>query len=268
MTELFTLQQRQDIYDTLLQQFVNDTRITGVISFGATENAFADDNSGINLLIIIEKPSIIDIIFTLWVKRLEILFKSDTPFTFIINNDLNNLSILLSNYLQISVQFRALSRFFLVGTDWCLMFDRDEHVLNYLDKRAKNREHHIKSTYITHMGTIWNPIVSCVRELRRRNLWKAIAELEIIRKHMVEIAGLRHLEFTQDYINMDLLPEMFLVQLRHTLPTSISETAIRRSLKTTLGMLFAETTALDEQFDTAFTEQLESRLSDFVELYS
>lgn len=268
MTDLFTPQQRQDIYDTLVHQFENDTRITGIISFGATDNAFADDNSGIDLLIIIEKPSIIDIVFTLWVKRLQTLFKSDTPFNFIINNDLNRLSILLDNYLQLSFQFRALSRFYLVGTDWCLIFDRNEHVLNYLDKRSKSREQYVKSTYITHMGTIWNPIVGCVRELRRRNLWKAVSELEILRNHMVEIAGLRHLEFTQDYINMGLLPEMFLVQLRHTLPTSINETAIRRSLKITLGMLFAETIALDEQFDTAFTEQLESRLSDFVELYS
>ena len=118
------------------------------------------------------------------------------------------------------------------------------------------------------MGTIWKPVVSCVRELRRRNLWKAIAELEILRRQMVEIAGVRHLEFTQGYINMELLPEMFLVQLRHTLPTNINETAIRRSLKITLKMLFAETIILDEQFDTTYTQELEGRLSNFVELYS
>ncbi len=39
-------------------------------------------------------------------------------------------------------------------------------------------------------------------------------------------------------------------------------------LKITLGMLFAETIALDEQFNTTYTQQLESRLSEFVELYS
>jgi hypothetical protein len=268
MTELFTPQQRQDVYDTLLNQFKNDDRITGILSLGAADTAFADDNSGITLLIIIEKPSIIDIVFTLWVKRLEKLFNSQTSFSFIINDNLNNLSILLDNYLQISFQFRAVNRFHLVGTDWCVVFDRHEYVRNYLGKRTKTREQHVKTLYKTHMGMIWNPIVSCVRELRRRNLWKAVAELEILRKHMVEIAGLRHLEFTQDYVNMKSLPEMFLDQLRHTLPTSISETAIRRSLKITLSMLFAETAILDEQCDTSYTQQLERRLSDFVELYS
>lgn len=268
MTDLFTLQERQDNYETLLNQFIDDDRITGILSLGATDTALADDNADIKLLIIIEKPSIIDIVFTLWVKRLENVFKSETPFNFIINKDLNKLSILLDNYLQITIQFRAVNRFYLVGTDWCLVFDRKGDVGTYLDKRTKTREHYVKTIYQAHMNTIWNPVVGCVRELRRQNLWKAIAELEILRKHTVEIAGLRHLEFTQDYVNMGSLPEMFLVQLRHTLPTSISETAIRRSLKITLGLLFAETTALDEQFDTAYTQQLESRLSDFVELYS
>jgi len=268
MTELFTPQQRQDCYNTLRNHFQADDRITGILSLGGSEKIFTDDNAGIDLLVIIEKPSIIDIVFTLWVKRLEDLFKAETSFNFILNEDIHKLSILLDNYLQISIQFRAVNRFYLVGTDWSVVFDRHDHIRNYVDKRAKTREHHVKMMYESHMGIIWNPVVSCVRELRRQNLWKAVAELAILRKHTVEIAGLRHLEFTQDYINLDLLPEMFLVQLRHTLPTTVNETAIRRSLKMTLGILFAETIILDEQFDTPYTQQLQNRLSDFVELYS
>jgi len=269
MTNLFTPQHRQTIYDTLLNQFTDDDRITGIFALGAADRVFPDDDAGIDLLIIIEKPSIIDILFTLYIKRLENLFKSESSFDFIINPDLHKLSILLDNYLQVSIQFRAVNRFYLVGTDWILAFDRDGQIRNYLDKRSnKSREHHVKIMYESHMGIIWNPVVSCVREIRRQNLWKAVAELAILRKHTVEIAGLRHLEFTQDFINMGLLPEMFLVQLRHTLPTNISETAIRRSLKTTLGILFSETAALDEQFDTTYTQQLQSRLSDFVELHA
>lgn len=268
MTELFTPQQRQDSYNTLLHQFQADERITGILSLGSANQVFADDNAGIDLLVIIEKPSIIEIVFTLWIKRLEDLFKTETSFNFIFHDDINKFSILLDNYLQISIQFRALNRFYLVGTDWLVLFDRHDHIRNYADKRTKTREHHVKIMYESHMNIIWNPVVSCVRELRRQNLWKAVAELAILRKHTVEIAGLRHLEYTQDFVNMDLLPEMFLVQLRHTLPTTVSETAIRRSLKTTLGILFAETIVLDEQFKTSYTEHLQSRLSDFVEIYS
>ena len=268
MTELFTPQQRQDVYDALLSQFQGDKRITGILSLGAAETAFADEHSGITLLVIIEKPSIIDIVFTLWVKRLETLFQPQTSFSFIIDDALHNLSILLDNYLQISCQFRAVNRFHLVGDDWCIVFDRQGHIRHYLDKRAQTREQHVKTTYEARMSLIWHPIVGCVRELRQQNLWKAIAELDILRKHMVEIAGLRHLEFTQDYVNMKSLPEMFLVQLQYTLPTSISQTAIRRSLKLTLGMLFIETAILDEQCGTSYTQQLEARLGEFVELYS
>ena len=268
MTELFTTQQRQDCYNILLDQFQSDERITGILSLGGADRIFADDNAGIDLLVIIEKPSIIDIEFTLWVKRLETVFKAETLFDFILNEELNKLSILLDNYLQISIQFRALNRFYLVGTDWSVVFDRHDHILTYVDKRAKTRKYHVKIIYESHMGIIWNPVVSCVRELRRQNLWKAVAELAILRKHTVEIAGLRHLEFTQDYINMNLLPEMFLIQLERTLPTTVSETDIRSSLKITLSILFAETTLLDEQFGTPYTAQLKTRLSDFVDLYS
>ncbi|PJF34170.1 MAG: hypothetical protein CUN57_00235, partial [Phototrophicales bacterium] len=141
-------------------------------------------------------------------------------------------------------------------------------VQDYLDKRMMTREQHIRITYEQHMQTIWNPVVTCVREINRNNLWKAASELEILRKHMVEIAGLRHLEFTQDYHRMHSLPEMFQVQLRHTLPTSVTPVAIRRALKITLSMLFAETTLLDEHFGTSYTEKLQDRLTQFVELYS
>ena len=268
MTNLFTPQQRQDIYNILLNQFKDDNRITGILSLGSAETPFADDNAEIDLVVIIEKPSIIKILFTLWVKRLEVLLKSETSYNFILNEDSNRLAILLDNFLEINIQFRVVNRFFLVGNDWRVEFDRKGYIRSYLDKRNQTREHYVKTTYETHMGTIWQPVVGCVREIRRQNLWRAIAELEILRRQMVEVAGLRHLEFTQNYINMGLLPEMFLIQLRHTLPTAITETAIRRSLKTTLSMLFIETAALDEHFETAYTEQLQQRLSEFVESYS
>lgn len=256
------------MYDTLLQQLMDDERITGIIAMGSSDMIFADEHDDIELLIIIEKPSIIDIVFTLWVKRFEDLLTDHSSFNFVLRENTHQFWALLDNYLQISVQFRAVNRFNLVGNDWCVVFDRAELIQNYLEKRTKTREQHVQSLYQQHIHSIWKPVAGCVRELRRNNLWKANAELEKLRTHVVEIAGLRHLQFTQDYENMKLLPEMFLVQLRHTLPTTINDNAIRRSLKMALGMLFAETSVLDEQFGTRYTEQLENRLTDFVNLYS
>lgn len=268
MTQLFTSQQRQTIYDIILHQLKNDQRITGIIVLGTRDEPFSHPADSIDLLVIIEKPSIINIVFTLWVKRLEDLFDSEMSFNTIIDEDLNYVALLLDNYLQIGVQFRSVNRFNLVGTDWCVAFDRKNLIQNYLDKRMKTREQHVQALYKSHMLAIWHPVVGCVRELRRENLWKAVAELEILRKHTVEVAGLRYLEFTQDYRNMSQLPEMFLVQLRHTLPTNITPTAIRRSLKITLGLLFAETHVLDEHYNTSYTQDLKRRLNDIVELYT
>jgi len=268
MSMLFTPAQRQNIYDTILNQLMDDNRITGILAIGTKDAVFADADDTIDLLVIIEKPSIIDIVFTLWVKRMEDLFEDQMLFRIILHEDTHQVSILLNNFLQVSVQFRALNRFHLVGDDWCIAFDRSDHIQDYLANRRQTREQHIQATYKRHIRIIWKPIVGCVRELRRDNLWKANAQLEVLRRHLVEIAGLRHLQFTQDYENMDLLPEMFLVQLRHTLPTNISDTGIRRALKVTLGLLFNETTELDMQFDTHYTVELEERLSAFVDTYA
>jgi len=268
MTTLFTPPQRQNIYNTIIEQLKGDDRITGIIAVGAHDSPFTDDDDGIDLLVVIEKPSIIDIVFTLWVKRIEDMFAEHILFDIILDEDANQLSILLDNYLQISVQIRAVNRFHMVGDDWCIVFDRQHNLQSYIDTRRLTHEQHILKTYEQHIHTIWHPIVACVRELRRDNLWKANAELGILRRHVIEIAGLRHSHFTQSYKNMNHLPEMFLVQLRHTLPTNITESAIRRSLKMTLGMLFNETARLDMQFDTDHTAQLEDRLSTFVEAYA
>lgn len=268
MTGLFTPTERQNTYDSLLDQLRQDNRITGVISVGADDVVFTDDDDSIDLLVIIDKPSIIDIVFTLWVKRIEDMFAGRILFDVILNEDIHRLSLLLDNYLQASIQIRAINRFHMVGDDWCIAFDRDNKVQTYLDTRRLSREQHILASYEQHIRTIWYPIVGCVREIRRDNLWKANAELGILRRHVIEIAGLRHLHFTQDYNNMKLLPEMFLVQLRHTLPTNITDIAIRRSLKMTLGMLFNETYRLDEQLGTEYTAQLDARLSTFIETYA
>lgn len=268
MTTIFTPEQRQDLYDKILQQLKDDNRVTGIFSMGATDASLAGDADSINLLVIIEKPSIIDIVFTLWVKRLEDMIKSDEPFHVILAEDTHTVNLLTPHYLQITVQFRSVNRFYLVGNDWLIVFDRDQHLRDYLDKREQSRDQAIRNVYTQHMESVWLPVVSCLREIKHDNLWKAIAELNILRKLVVEVAGLRHLEFTEAYRNMDYLPEMFLVLLQHTLPASVTANAIHKSLKATLNMLFDETAVLDNQYNTDFTDQLEHRLSSYVELYT
>ena len=268
MISLFTPEQRQDIYEMILQQLRDDDRITGILAMGSEDVAFRDDVDPIDLLIIIEKPSIIDIVFTLWVKRFEDMFGSDEPFHVLINEDLHTVHLLTPNYLQISAQFRSVNRFYLMGNDWCIAFDRVGHIQEYLEKREQSREQAIRNLYQSHMHTVWQPVLSCARELKRDNLWKAMSELNILRKIAVEVAGIRYLAFTEDYRNMEYLPDMFRVLLRHTLPTTVSPHAIRRSLKATLNMLFTETLMLDEHFGTDYTDQLEERLNTFVELYT
>lgn len=267
MTGIFTPPQRQNIYNHILSLLKDDDRVTGVLAIGKKDSAFRDDNDSIDLLVIIEKPSIIDIVFTLWVKRFEDLFADSTLFNFILNEDDHKFHLLLESYLQITLQFRAINRFHLVGDDWCIAYDPAQNIKHYVENRRLSREQHIQKTYEQHIRLIWYPIIGCVRELQRDNLWKANAQLETLRQHLIEIAGLRHLQFTQNYENMNLLPEMFLVQLRHTLPTTITDTAIRRSLKTALQMLFTETSALDAQFDTDHTSYLDEKLTEFVEIY-
>lgn len=267
MSGVFTPQRREEVYQNLLEQLINDARITGIITFGAENNTFTDDYDGIELLVIIEKPSIIDIVFTLWVKRLRDMFNDQSSFDPILDNDLHTAWILLDDYLKIGLQFRAVNRFHLVGTDWCVSFDREGYIAKYLETRTMTREQYIQTLYENHMKGVWKPIVSCVTAIRRGNLWRAVSELENLRTHLVEIAGLNHLQFTHGYQNMNNLPEMFLIQLRHTLPTNITDKAIRRSLHMGVQMLFQEAHILDQRYNTTYTQQLEVPLMNLVELY-
>ena len=62
------------------------------------------------------------------------------------------------------------------------------------------------------------------------------------------------------------MPEMFLINLRHTLPTSISTIAMKRALRTAISIFFAEARGLDEQLGLSAVGDLEERMIDFIDL--
>lgn len=266
MQGLFSVASRQDIYNNILAQLQGDDRIIGIISFGAQDKTFSDDFDGIDLLAVLANPTVIDIVFSLWVKRLQDFFAMLSVYEPIISYPNYHIAFLLNDYLSIELHLQALNKLVLIGTEWCVAYDEEKQLSGYLEHYSSTPEERLGALYQKQMRIIWKPIVSCVTALQRDNLWLAISELSDLREKLVEIAGLRQGQYTQEFQNLHHLPDMFLVQLRHTMPTNVNAVAIRRALRVTINLLFQESSLLDAQYGMPYTHKLEHKLSGLVDL--
>lgn len=269
MAELFTPERRVEILENLLIFLKTDDQISGVVMVGSTAENFRDNYSDINLLVITADNLPVYPVYHKWKTRFTALYNRLSSFETGYDGERYHFGCLLDNYLSLEMHFLKLEKLIAKRKPWQIAFDR-----------VGNLEHHLERTYAEEqmvapvreytriMETIWLPIMKCVAALRRDEIWRALYLLEELRDKAVQIAGMNHGIDTHGFTAVDYLPEMFLVHLRHTIPTSTSTPAIRRALKTAVVLLFREAVLLEDRMNLASNAPLRKRLLEYIEAYA
>ena len=131
-----------------------------------------------------------------------------------------------------------------VSKPWCVIFDQtlSEDIEKTLEA-SYSAERIAAPTrfYRQMMTTIWQPILKCVAGTQSPTKHGvALYMLDEIREQTIQLAAMNYDIDTANYAEVDQLPEMLLIKLRHTLPTSTSNVSIRRALRTTLVLFFQQ----------------------------
>ncbi len=249
---LFTPERRQEVLDDLIMFFRADDDIAGLVLVGADTPTVAvnDPYGGLWLRVVLKNGAVFPSVYTKWRKRLYHVLPAAYLYDETLEPDQVQLHLLLDDYLEISLLFTRLVDLRAVRKPWCVLFDQTEAKDIRPTLEATQDEQRVSApvrTYQELMQRSWQPIVRCVAALKRGETWRALHMLDQVRDAMIQIAAINHNLEARGYAEVDQLPEMFLVRLRHTLPTDSSEVAIRRALRMTLQLFFS----VAEEFETA-----------------
>jgi hypothetical protein len=267
---LFTTQRRANLLESLAAFFRADHMIAGVILVGPSAEDRQDDFSGIYAQIVVDPEADFPMVYRRWKDLLPTMMTTIACVESAEPGRHATISLLLEGYLEVVLYFVrfhqliapsrhvkmpdgsmiAIPAVRFAPYPWKVYYAK-KSVRDELEQLEDERYHanitQIDVTYQEIMRQIWQPVLRAVMALRRNEMWVAVCNIEQIRAEIIRIAGINYDVDVRNNANIDQLPEMLLISLRHTIPTGFTLVAIRRALLSALDLLLVEANILEDQ---------------------
>lgn len=266
---LVTPQERYEILEKLVTVLKEDASVIGVVIVGSGASGFLDVYSDIDLVVVLADDRVFISMYQALKAILQKEFNVFYHFEQHVSTEDTTLLIMLDNFLELDIQFVKGRVLAVKDKQWTVRYDRhgdlDDRVQESFSETQMVAPRRI---YLRVVERIWQPILKCVAALNRNEIWHALHMLEQIRNETVHLAGINHRVQTHGFTDVDQLPEMFLVHLRHTIPTSTSNVAIRRALRSTVRLFFSEALTLEGHLRLDVASKMQEKLMPYIEAYS
>jgi predicted nucleotidyltransferase len=243
--------------------------VVGVVLLGSGATGFKDRYSDVDLLVILDDSAI----FALAYEKIKqpMLAALDVLFHFEIMRGSEEMLFvgMLADYLEVDMSIVIQRALVFRDADYKILLDRTGVLPAVLDDAfSETQTIAPRRAYMEIVERIWQPVLRCIAAVQRGETWRAIHMLETIREQIVILAGLNHKINTRGYSGVDQLPEMFLVNLRHTLPNGTNPPALRRALRHAVQMFFAEATVLEDKLRISLAPKMRDVLMRYIEIES
>lgn len=271
MTELFSQRRRLDVLDKLITFFGADHTIEGLVLVGSSTGEDMDQYSGLDLLVVVANGAVFPSVYRKWRNRLREILPLAYEFEGERGVDRASYSMMLEDYLEINLYFSALKTLVATSKPWKILYDRtpaeDIQLTLEASFHTENIVGHARR-YQDMLMSIWYPVIKCVAAINRGEMWRATYMLEQIRQQTIELASMNHGIDIRNYSEVDQLPEMLLVQLRHTLPTNITTEAIRRALQATVELFFAQAKVFEEEMQFQMAGDVYAKMKPYIDAFA
>lgn len=271
MTTLFTQRRRLDVLDKLTSFFATDNAIAGLVLVGSSVEDDMDDFSGLDLLVVIANGAVYPSVYRKWKTRLYDLMPLAYEFELEASFDHAIYSMMLHNFLEINLYFSPLKTLVAHRQPWHVIFDHSPNEdIQLILEASYQRETVIGPArrYQHMMTSIWQPIIKCVAALSRNEIWRSLHMLDGIRQQTIELASLNYDVDSRNYTEIDKLPEMFLIHLRHSLPVNTDKIAIRRALQATTNLFFQQAELFEEGLQLKLAVEVRDKMQPYIEAYA
>jgi hypothetical protein len=269
MSALATPEERNAILHQLTETLKAEPALLGLVLVGSGAHGFHDTFSDIDLVAIVREDAPFPMIYDAvkarigQVVQIAYAFERHTP------PDAVSYSAMLNNFLQVDLDVAKPRGLNIRDKTWKILHDPQERVNDIISQSfSETLMVAPRRLYMQAVERIWQPVLACVAAINRDQTWRALHMLEQIRNQAIQLAGINHRLDTERFSQVDELPEMLLVNLRHTIPTSTSKVAIRRALRATLTLFFEEARTLETVLRLDFAHKMQEKLMPYIEAYS
>jgi len=271
MTEMFNARRRQDVLDRLFTFFQSDSAIVGLVLVGSAAEAEPDNFSGLDFIVVVANGAVFPSVFRKWRTRISEILPVQYEHEAHSAIDSGAVAMMLNDYLEITLYFVSLKNLVVDQSPWQVLFDQTtgEDITDKLEHSFRREKvTGPVRTYQQMMESIWQPIVKCVAAINRGELWRALHMIERIRNQTIELAAINYGVDIRNYAEIDQLPEMLLVKLRHTIPTGVEVIAIRRALQMTCDLFFMQASLFEENIPLRLSDTLRDKMLPYIQAFA
>ena len=242
MSRIFSVQDRQDAFDYVLSVAGECSRIVALVQVGSGAVGFRDERSDLDFVIALDSDGSMSEVMEYMHRKIcgkyELVFSARDE-----SRHLQN--FVLSNLLELDFGYGGYEHAAARKPAFRVLFDRSGVVEEKMIRSRKWMDDRIygekqKKDAETACGSVWIRLMHAAVAIRRGNGFRAMGELDYVRRLYVDLLGDRcRLESSLNR-EMDRLPEEEKAAVRSTFVTGESPEALWTALLNLTGLVYRE----------------------------
>ena len=242
MGKIFSVQDRQAAFEYVLSVAKECSRIISLVQVGSGATGYRDDRSDLDFVIALDAdesmPEVMDFMYRKIAEEYDILFfKQDEP---------RHLQCyVLSDLLEIDIGYGGYENAAAWKPAFKVLYDRSDTVEEKMIRSREWMDDHIygdkqKKDIASACEAVWVRLMHAAVAIRRGNLFRAIGELEYVRKLYIDLLGDRYRLESGLNREIDGLPEDEKDAIRSTFVTGGNPAALWTSLLNLTKLVYQE----------------------------
>ena len=242
MEKIFSVQDRQNAFEFVLSAARENDRIIALVQVGSGAEGYRDDRSDLDFVIALDSdesmPEVMDYMHREIAGKYGVLFfRQDEP---------RHLQCyVLSNLLEIDIGYGGYENAAARKPAFKVLYDRSGAVEEKMIRSREWMDDHIysdkqKKDIATACEAVWIRLMHAAVAIHRGNLFRAIGELEYVRKMYIDLLGDRYRLESGLNREIDRLPENEKEAIRSTFVAGENPTDLWRSLLNLTKLVYQE----------------------------
>ena len=242
MNSLFSIQDRQGVLDYIVRVGCECNKVVALVQVGSGAIGYHDDWSDLDFVIALDakesKAEVMDYMHQRIAEIYEMAYFSQ-------QDERNLQCYVLSNLLEIDIGYGAYDRAAALKPDFKVLFDKSGIVNKKMVESRKGMNDRIygerqKKNIELACNNIWIRMMHAAVAIHRGNFFRAVGELEYIRKTYINIMGDRYRLESDMNREIDKLPEVDKVEIKKTYITGENAEDLWKSLLQLTEMTYRE----------------------------
>ena len=242
MEKIFSVQDRQNAFEFVLSAARENDRIIALVQVGSGAAGYRDDRSDLDFVIALDSdesmPEVMEYMHQKISGMFEVLFFTQSE-----PRHLQN--YVLSNLLEIDIGYGGYENAAAWKPAFKVLYDRSGTVEEKMIRSREWMDDHIysdkqKKDIATACEAVWIRLMHAAVAIHRGNLFRAIGELEYVRKLYIDLLGDRYRLESGLNREIDRLPENEKEAIRSTFVAGENPTDLWRSLLNLTKLVYQE----------------------------